>query len=450
MADLPAPGAPGQFSFVKREDRSASDGSGNMAGAFARKALRDEFSKSDGTLSSDSESVLSGECIYLPEFHCDKGDFTLLAGLAKDMETHEAIGGEGDGTGGMINWSKHLKHENPSFSTTFKKIVKELSEYFDVEVYATRLNFYRDGTDWKPFHHDSHAYGGREQREDFTMGSSFGAERELAFLHEQSGSQFSFPQNNGDVFAFTTEVNKRFKHGVPKLVKGGHNGPRFSIIAWGRRRTLNPRNGGTVSCDGGESVQEARARLLTHDDGNESNSSNSYASSSSPGNKEDQNELAMGSCEVSTLIRAFLSERAGAVKREQNTNANTFSKNSNRLGGGLGKRRVLARDVAAASRAMLVPPGTPPPETRGSVPLVSTTRAALGEGVFLKLREAARAFQRGELGAGEIIKIAKDAGGVAGVNALEALVKHLPDTQKKTELSTAIATARVKGLEINE
>ena len=46
-----------------------------------------------------------------------------------------------------------------------------------------------------------------------------------------SGQQFSFPQNNGDVFAFTTEVNKRFKHGVPKLVRGV-GGPRFSIIAW--------------------------------------------------------------------------------------------------------------------------------------------------------------------------------------------------------------------------
>ena len=51
------------------------------------------------------------------------------------------------------------------------------------------------------------------------MGASFGAPRELAFLHEPSGSQFSFPQRNGDVFAFTTEVNKRFKHGVPKSTR---------------------------------------------------------------------------------------------------------------------------------------------------------------------------------------------------------------------------------------
>lgn len=98
----------------------------------------------------------------------------------------------------MIDWSRHLKHENPDFSPTFNGIVNRLGDYFDVgararaalcscccagvdceerprthtslltaapnygcatDVYATRLNFYRDGTDWKPWHHDSHAYG---------------------------------------------------------------------------------------------------------------------------------------------------------------------------------------------------------------------------------------------------------------------------------------------------
>jgi len=57
----------------------------------------------------------------------------------------------------MVNWSKHFKHENPTFSSTFQNIIKQLQDYFDVEVYATRLNFYKDGNMWKPFHHDSHA-----------------------------------------------------------------------------------------------------------------------------------------------------------------------------------------------------------------------------------------------------------------------------------------------------
>jgi hypothetical protein len=90
-----------------------------------------------------------------------------------------------------------------------------MADYFDVEVYATRLNFYPDATSWKPFHHDSHAYAaGHAQREDFTMGASFGGTRELIFKHVGSGVCFTFPQADGDVFAFDSIVNKQFQHGV--------------------------------------------------------------------------------------------------------------------------------------------------------------------------------------------------------------------------------------------
>lgn len=88
-----------------------------------------------------------------------------------------------------------------------------------MEIFATRLNFYPDASSWKPFHHDSHAYGGHAVREDFTMGNvkqkvtfffsyqyqtgaSFGATRELVFLHPPTQQQFSFPQENGDVCCF--------------------------------------------------------------------------------------------------------------------------------------------------------------------------------------------------------------------------------------------------------
>ena len=54
----------------------------------------------------------------------------------------------------MIEWSRHLRHEDPSWSVTFNEIVNRMAAFFDVEVFATRLNFYRDGSDWKPFHHD--------------------------------------------------------------------------------------------------------------------------------------------------------------------------------------------------------------------------------------------------------------------------------------------------------
>ena len=195
--------------------------------------LKGEMARADATLAADFQSLLLGECIYLKEFSCRADDYDQLTRLTHDIEAHTE--------GGMVNWSKHLKHDNPEGFETFNAIADRLSNYFDVDVYASRMNFYRDGSDWKPFHHDSHAYGGKSLREDFTIGASFGATRELAFLHEPSGGQFSFPQGNGDIFAFSSEVNDKFQHGVPKA-KVRNCGPRFSIILWGRRRTLNERN----------------------------------------------------------------------------------------------------------------------------------------------------------------------------------------------------------------
>ena len=47
------------------------------------------------------------------------------------------------------------------FLFSYDGLSAQMDKYFDVDVYATRLNFYRNGSDWKPYHHDSHAYGGR-------------------------------------------------------------------------------------------------------------------------------------------------------------------------------------------------------------------------------------------------------------------------------------------------
>jgi hypothetical protein len=47
------------------------------------------------------------------------------------------------------------------------------------------------------------------------------------------------------VFSFTTAVNQRFMHGVPRAQQSSVGpAPRFSIIAWGKRRVLTPRNAG--------------------------------------------------------------------------------------------------------------------------------------------------------------------------------------------------------------
>jgi len=219
---------------------------------YVRSLMKSELSQTDGTLWRDYQLLLEGNAIYLPHFFCNHEDFNILHFLVQYLKN---IQGEV-----MVNWSKHFKHENPEFSPTFKEIIKKLSEYFDVEVYATRLNFYPDNTSWKPFHHDSHAYEGREQREDFTMGVSFGDSRELVFLHPPSGNTFNFSQKNGDIFSFNSKVNKQFQHGVPKTTK--HVGPRFSIIAWGRRRSINERNGGTEEIGSKTLTQSGKSSFM--------------------------------------------------------------------------------------------------------------------------------------------------------------------------------------------
>eukprot|EP00242_Pyramimonas_sp_CCMP2087_P007854 CAMPEP_0198224090 /NCGR_PEP_ID=MMETSP1445-20131203/95357_1 /TAXON_ID=36898 /ORGANISM="Pyramimonas sp., Strain CCMP2087" /LENGTH=112 /DNA_ID=CAMNT_0043903139 /DNA_START=203 /DNA_END=537 /DNA_ORIENTATION=- len=111
--------------------------------------MRSESARVDGQLIDDFQSVMEGEAIYLPNLLCPSEDMALMQSLLIDLSQ---MGGEG-----MVDWSKHLKFENPDFSPTFQRIIQDMDNYFDVEIIATRLNFYRDGTDWKPFHHDSHA-----------------------------------------------------------------------------------------------------------------------------------------------------------------------------------------------------------------------------------------------------------------------------------------------------
>merc|ERR1719401_2331598 len=84
--------------------------------------------------------------------------------------------------------------------------------------------WYRDGADWKPYHHDSAAFNPQRARnQNCTIGISFGASRELGFRHAKTGEYLYFPQTNGMLFFFGRDANIRQQHG-----KG-----RISIILWG-------------------------------------------------------------------------------------------------------------------------------------------------------------------------------------------------------------------------
>lgn len=206
-----------KMKYVPKKQRTEQNQSAIHSSGIIKSQV-DRFSRN---MNEEFLKTIKANTIYLPHFLTPASDLTIFNQLEKEMKDH------------VVAWNKHTKHEDPTFSPTFNSIVQRMADHFNVEVLATRLNYYRDGQDYKTFHKDSHAYS-NGQKEDFTMGASFGSSRELEFKHDDTGHIFSFPQHNGDIFAFTSVVNDQFMHGVPKA----HTqvGGRFSIIAWGRRR----------------------------------------------------------------------------------------------------------------------------------------------------------------------------------------------------------------------
>merc|ERR550534_2761807 len=140
------------------------------------------------------------------------------------------------------NWKEHCP--------TFTMILDRIRHYFDMDIKATRLNWYRDTSEWKPFHHDAAAMKPDKARtQNFTVAVSFGCERDAAFEHAESKTVISMPQPNGTIYTFGKDVNLLWRHGilqVPWNFTAFHqllhlqvppsqhkNEGRISIIAWG-------------------------------------------------------------------------------------------------------------------------------------------------------------------------------------------------------------------------
>lgn len=179
------------------------------------------------------------DVVIVPEFFCKEEDMSLYYKLVEEMrevqqqQSKEAKGSE------WISWHEgaHLISKNPTGSPTYKEIQAKISRYFEIEneKVGTRFNWYRDSSDWKPYHHDSAAFNPmRAKNQNITVGVSFGATRELSFLSAKTGEKFYFPQTNGMLFSFGRDVNINFKHGVNALAPEEQSGKgRISIILWG-------------------------------------------------------------------------------------------------------------------------------------------------------------------------------------------------------------------------
>jgi len=125
----------------------------------------------------------------------------------------------------------------------FNSIIDRIKEYFNMDVKATRFNWYKDLEQWKPYHHDAAAVKKDKMKtQNFTVGLSFGAEREASFEHVKTRTTVSTPLPNGSGYTFSRDVNVEWRHGIPQVNDNDerrseeYNGNigRISIIAWGK------------------------------------------------------------------------------------------------------------------------------------------------------------------------------------------------------------------------
>ena len=125
----------------------------------------------------------------------------------------------------------HLKWKE--LCPTFNMVITRLKTVFNMDIKATRFNWYRDADHWKPFHHDSAAVNPEKAAaQNFTVAVSFGVTKDAAFEHAKTKTVVSMPQPDSTVYSFTNDTNGIWRHGILQD-KTPHELGRISIIAWG-------------------------------------------------------------------------------------------------------------------------------------------------------------------------------------------------------------------------
>ena len=96
------------------------------------------------------------QVVIVPELFGPEDDWSLYYALVSEMRSLQK---ENVRDSEWISWHEgaHLISKNPTSSPTFDRVVNKICEYFKIQKSSigTRFNWYRDSSDWKPFHHDS-------------------------------------------------------------------------------------------------------------------------------------------------------------------------------------------------------------------------------------------------------------------------------------------------------
>lgn len=215
-----------------------------------------------------NKTITHDDVIIVPEFFCKEDDWSLYYQLIEEMRASQSAK---EKNSEWISWHEgaHLISKNPTGCPAFQSIQDRIAAYFEIEQKSvgTRFNWYTNSNDWKvsqriigciqclsnltffycyqPFHHDSAAFNPQRARnQNITVGVSFGATRELAFLNAKSGEKIYFPQTNGMLFSFGRDVNILWKHGINALSEENKDEKgRVSIILWGQAPRVKEEGG---------------------------------------------------------------------------------------------------------------------------------------------------------------------------------------------------------------
>lgn len=177
------------------------------------------------------EKYDENDIVLIPNLFCDINDDSIYQNLLSEIkDTNVFKLWHGDThliADDKLNWKENCP--------TFNMVINKLKETFNMDVKATRFNWYKDTGDWKPYHHDAAAIDPKKAKiQNFTIGVSFGKERDASFQHAKTRTVVSIPQPNGQVYGFGKSVNINWRHGIPRIPdKEKEDKGRISIIAWG-------------------------------------------------------------------------------------------------------------------------------------------------------------------------------------------------------------------------
>ena len=163
--------------------------------------------------------VIVARDLFIPPGVSPEGDLTIYHQLLDEIknsgEDENVLWQSWHGDSHLIADDKRRwKDKCPTFSWA----VEKLADYFRMEVKATRLNWYKDSTKWKPFHHDAAAIKPDKARtQNMTIAVSFGVERDVSFEHAATRCVISLPQPNGTAYTCGRDVNILWRHGIPQL-----------------------------------------------------------------------------------------------------------------------------------------------------------------------------------------------------------------------------------------